>query len=391
MKRIGLFLGVQPHAGGMFQYAQSLLDALRALPDEEYQVQIAYLGADWERVLSNYPFSAKLVPLGGFGQFLATACMAARLPATVVRLAFSSINPIARCLEKLACDIWLFPAQDAVAFQLRLPVLVTIHDLMHRYEPHFVEVVKGSRYLIREHRFRNLAKWSKGILVDSEVGRLHVADSYGVPRDKIFPLPYVPSISTCVLSPDGDFDAKYSLPKKFIFYPAQFWAHKNHAALIRAAAAARSHCPDINLVFTGALRHEYANIFTLAKNFDMLERVTFCGYVPDADLPGFYSKARAMVMPTFFGPTNIPPLEAFVHSCPVAVSNIYGMPEQLGDAALYFDPRSVDSISFVLERLWLDDSLCEILKSNGKHRLEAWNMGHYSDKLKNIIDSLLDN
>jgi len=49
-----------------------------------------------------------------------------------------------------------------------------------------------------------------------------------------------------------------------------------------------------------------------------------------------------MIMPTFFGPTNIPPLEAIAVGCPVAVSNIYGMPHQLGDAALYFNPTRVE-------------------------------------------------
>ena len=48
----------------------------------------------------------------------------------------------------------------------------------------------------------------------------------------------------------------------------------------------------------------------------------------------FYKYAVALVMPTFFGPTNIPPLEAFALGCPVITSNIYGIPEQVGDAAL---------------------------------------------------------
>lgn len=389
MKRIGLFLGVRPHAGGMFQYAQSLLDALCALPCEEYEVQIAYVGTDWERVLASYPFTRRRVPLGDWGLFLATACMVARLPDASVRIASSWLNPIARSLGKMACDLWIFPAQDAVAYQLRLPTLVTIHDLMHRYEPHFPEVVKGRRYLIREHRFRNLAKWSQGILVDSEMGRTHVVDSYGVCTDKIFSLPYVPGASACNALVDDSFDGKYRLPGKFLFYPAQFWAHKNHAALLRAAASIRPICQDIHLVFTGALRFEYDNLLALAKSLDMMESVSFCGYVPDADLPHFYRRARAMVMPTFFGPTNIPPLEALLHSCPVAVSDIYGMPEQLGDAALYFDPRSIESMAAILERLWTDDGICETLKNNGGKRLAAWNPATFAQRLRQILDRLL--
>ena len=87
-------------------------------------------------------------------------------------------------------------------------------------------------------------------------------------------------------------------------------------------------------------------------------------------MPEFYRRARAMVMPTFFGPTNIPPLEAFALGCPVAVSNIYGIPEQVGDAALLFDPNSVEEIADCIERLWQDDALCASLISKGHARTE---------------------
>ena len=53
--------------------------------------------------------------------------------------------------------------------------------------------------------------------------------------------------------------------------------------------------------------------------------------------------AHARIYPTFFGPTNPPPGGVCI-GCPVAVSDIYGMREQVGDAALLFDQRSVDGV-----------------------------------------------
>jgi glycosyltransferase involved in cell wall biosynthesis len=95
-------------------------------------------------------------------------------------------------------------------------------------------------------------------------------------------------------------------------------------------------------------------------------------------------------MPTFFGPTNIPPLEALSFGCPVAVSRIYAMPEQLGDAALYFDPNSVQEMSQVLVRLWNDDDLCNELRVRGQQRLDSWTPVHFAARLGTIIDALLD-
>jgi glycosyltransferase involved in cell wall biosynthesis len=52
------------------------------------------------------------------------------------------------------------------------------------------------------------------------------------------------------------------------------------------------------------------------------------GYVPNEDMVPLYAAARRLVFLTFFGPTNIPILEAWAHGCPVLTSDIRGMQEQ---------------------------------------------------------------
>ena len=384
IKRIGLFLGVEPYAGGMFQYAQSLLEALRSFP-AEYDIHIACASDAWLALLNDYPFSVTHVTQGKRGLQLATLCMLLRAPTWFT----SRINPIARQLQSLRCDVWIFPAQDAIAYQAGVPFVATIHDLMHRYEPHFPEVAGWQRHAVREYRFKNLAKKSRAILVDSHVGRQHVVESYRTDPQKIFPLPYIVPKYILESQESADFDQRYALPKKFIFYPAQFWAHKNHIRLLDAAASLHASCPDLHLVFTGGKGHMYAAIMAHASQIGMADRVTFSGYVPDGDLSGFYRRARAMVMPTFFGPTNIPPLEAFACGCPVAVSGIYAMPEQLGDAALYFDPKSIPEMAKILEKLWLDDALCERLSHKGKEKLALWGQTEFNAALLQMASAVV--
>ncbi len=390
MKRIGLFLGVEPHAGGMFQYAQSLLDALRMLPEDAYAVEVACAVPSWRPVLVAYEFPVTWLKAARLGLFLADATMAARLPGALTRAMSAIGNPLSWQVSR-RCDLWIFPAQDAIGYQLRRPALVSVHDLMHRYEPHFPEVVKGRRFATREHRFNNLTRWAKAVLVDSGVGKTHVVESYGISPDKVYPLPYIPSRRIANGNAGANwFDERYRLPPKYLFYPAQFWAHKNHVRLIAAAAALRKRCPDIHLVFTGSLCHTYETVLAETQRLGMGDRVTFVGYVPDDDLAEFYRRARALVMPTFFGPTNIPPLEALACDCPVAVSRIYGMPEQLGEAALYFDPKSLDSIADALQQLWCDDLVCERLKRAGREKLSLWNERHFAARLHEILDIMLN-
>ena len=93
-------------------------------------------------------------------------------------------------------------------------------------------------------------------------------------------------------------------------------------------------------------------------------------------------------MPTYYGPTNIPPLEAFSVGCPVAISGIYGMPEQVGDAALLFNPDSVDEIASSIRRLWTDDKLCAELSEKGSKKAAQWGQKQFNERLRGIIAGL---
>jgi glycosyltransferase involved in cell wall biosynthesis len=119
------------------------------------------------------------------------------------------------------------------------------------------------------------------------------------------------------------------------------------------------------------------------------DNVVFLGYVPDEHMFELYSRARALIMPSFFGPTNIPQLEAFVAGCPVATSRIYGIPEQVGNAALLFDPNSIGEIAGCMERLWIDDALRATLIERGHERAANWGPPQFADRLRDIIETVI--
>ena len=388
MSSLGVFLGVQPSAGGMFQYAQSVLQGLRQLQEKGIEIKVAYVGRAWQPVLANYPFSKVELERGEFGLRLASSLMAVRLPGAFARQISRIFNPIVAQMQQMSCDLWFFPAQDNLGYQVPFSVVASVHDLMHRYEGRFKEVSGFGRFGMREHRFRNLVKSAQLVLVDSAVGRKHVVESYGAEQKKVLPLPYVAPQYISQPEP-ADFDQQYALPPKFFFYPAQFWDHKNHQRLVSAAALVRQRFPDIKLVFTGGHRHGYAGLRKHAEQLGMNDSITYPGYVPDDYLAGFYRRARALVMPTFFGPTNIPTLEAFTCGCPAAVSDIYGMAEQANGAALLFDPHSIASMAEALERLWQDDKLCAELRQRGIDQASRWNQAHFSQAMNNMfLDTL---
>jgi glycosyltransferase involved in cell wall biosynthesis len=127
-------------------------------------------------------------------------------------------------------------------------------------------------------------------------------------------------------------------------------------------------------------------MMSVAHEWGVAEQIRYLGYVPDEDMSAMYAGAAALVMPTFFGPTNIPVLEAWAFGCPVLTSDIRGIREQVGDAAVLADPRSVEAIAEGIERLWTDDGLRRRLVERGRQRLSAYTPEDYRRRLIDIVE-----
>ena len=389
MKRIGLFLTASPWGGGMYQYSTAVLSGLLALPRTEYAIVAVYDDPAWERSL---PVDVQQHLL----RFSRTLTSVAKIWVLLgcshrVWLRHApSLSQTVRDIVDQNCDLWIFPRQDLWSSRFPVRSLGAIHDLMHRYEPHFSESAGFARQRYRDNYLSDLSRCAAGILVDSKVGLQHVCESYGPDPAKVFVLPYIPPPYIFAGSVSKDFDARYRLPEKFLFYPARFWPHKNHIGLLNALGQAREQASDIHIVLTGRRKgKEYARLLSHVGKLQLQDHVHCVGDVPDNDIAEFYRLARALILPTFFGPTNIPPLEAFALGCAVAASRIYAMPEQVGDAALLFDPRSQAEMADCMLRLWNDDRLCCRLRMKGRERAEVWRQQEFAAELRVVIEQSL--
>ena len=372
--------------GGVYQYSLGLLDAFLALP-EPFEPVVAYTHPSWRERVGEHR-AIEIDPRAARRSLAAGALLTwSGFPLPLWTRIARTVDPVARALADADCALWLFSAHSFVCYQMPVPSVGIVQDLMHRYERHFRHDTPLMTYIWRERVFRRMARRTRGILVDSELGRRQMAESYGADPARIHPLPFIAPRYTTQPGIPG-FDARYTLPARFLFYPAQFWEHKNHARLLRAVASLKADLPDIHLVLAGGKRLGYERCLATVRALGLADSVTFLGYVPDADLAELYRRARALVYPTFYGPTNIPPLEAFVLGCPVAASGIYAMPEQLGDAALLFDPESEQEIAEAMRRLWTDDALCADLARRGSERAARWGQPRFNARLAEIMQIL---
>ena len=295
-------------------------------------------------------------------------------------------------------ELVLYPVPQSLSFEIGIPYVMAIHDLQHRLQPEFPEVSANGEWQWREYLFRNGARYANLLLADSEVGKediLHFYGPYGVTPDRIKVLPFLPA---CYLGLDVSESERqrvrrsYKLPDRYFFYPAQFWPHKNHLRIVQALGLLKEqHHIKIPAVFCGShsggiRERNFDEIMSLASRLGLEEEIQYLGYVPDEDMSGVYAAAVALVMPTFFGPTNIPILEAWAFGCPVLTSDIRGIREQVGDAAILVDPRSVDAIADGIYRLWTEETLSKRLAELGRQRLASYTPDDYRQRLNAILE-----
>ena len=291
-------------------------------------------------------------------------------------------------------DLLIDPATTLIGYLLQMPYIVTIHDLMHKYYPNFPEYsfkIKVTRDLL----YKKAAKYSLFTIVDSGQGKEDLIRFYKIPKNKIKIIP-------CLLPPwiykykditqtvTEELLLKYNLPDNFIFYPAQFWYHKNHIRLIQALSLIRQKYKiKVPLVLVGSPKENYQKTINLIKILNMNDQVIHLGYVSDKEIVALYKKATALVFPSLLGPTNIPPIEAMVLGTPVVCSNLFEMPNQIGNAGFLFDPFNIKDMAEKIYKIWIDEKLREELIQKGYDRTKNLTLENYAKKWEKVIDEAL--
>ena len=103
---------------------------------------------------------------------------------------------------------------------LTVPYAFTVWDLAHREHPYFPEVSAKRNWRVREDFYSHMVPRASLVVVGNERGREEVARYYGVARERIVPIE--------MPVPDMIAEPKRVSPvRPYLFYPAQFWAHKN--------------------------------------------------------------------------------------------------------------------------------------------------------------------
>lgn len=262
----------------------------------------------------------------------------------------------------------------------RAKKITTIHDLISLKLPHTTINNKNFFFKLLKKSIKN----SEIILTVSENSKKDILHCFDVDPDKIV-VTYQPIVNSSfpiledtIFRTLSRFKLKY---KKYILFVGAIEPKKNIGRLIDAFSGLDT---DMQLIIVGKKgwlwESEIGKIQAIfGENFS--RKVRLLEYLPKQDLIYLYKGAFCFVFPSLYEGFGLPPLEAMNLGCPVITSNISSLPEVCGDAALYIDPYSSDSIRNALEKLINDSQLQEKLANAGKERAKLFSMENYLKRL----------
>jgi len=266
-----------------------------------------------------------------------------------------------------------------------VPFVFTVWDLGYRIFPFFPEY-EGDIWEIREYLDNRMLKKATYIITGNQIGKNEIIINYSVAPEKIHIIPF-PLPKFCFEDAKMDNSSCISIKYPFIFYPAQFWAHKNHVILIEAIAWLRdSKKIIVNCYFTGHDHGNMTHISNMIKKYNLSNQIFLPGFVPQEDIIYLYKNALAMVYPSFLGPNNLPLLEAIAFGCPLIYSNISGHIEQMEGVGIPFDPTNYIDLGESILGIYNDSKLREDIISKERIFFEKYKSYSYFSKMKEIID-----
>ncbi len=270
----------------------------------------------------------------------------------------------------------VFHSCSSIPFFVEKPFVVTLHDLRLFY-PEFSKKPTDKLYfthLTMKKIFKKVAQKSSKIITEVPFVKEDIIRFLNTSYQKIevlvSPLPDIYTNRLSIIEDLSKVKAKYSLPDKYIFYPATLASDKNHERLLLAIKMLRDKGVIINLILAGSDNGMLGKIMAMINSLGLKENVKYLGFVPLEDLVSLYQLSHGVIVPTLFESVSLPVWEAMILGKPVATSNICGMPYQLGDLGIYFDPYDVESISNGILKLW-ELKVTETLSQNLKNRAQT--------------------
>ena len=240
--------------------------------------------------------------------------------------------------------------------------IILVLDLSYLYYPELFK--KGDLFKLKYWTHFSVQK-AEMIITISQFSKGELVKHYGIDPEKI--IVAYPGIDRQVFTPS----AKRKVNNNILFV-GTLQPRKNITGLIKAfSILARKR--DLKLTIVGKKGWLYRDIFALVKRLALEKKVIFTDFIKDSKLVSLYRQSLCFVLPSFYEGFGIPVIEAMSCGCPVLVAKTSSLPEIVGPAGLFFDPKNIRQLANLLEKVCFDRQLRTGLVNKGLQRAKYFN------------------
>jgi len=218
---------------------------------------------------------------------------------------------------------------------LKKPFVLTVHDMIHEIYPEFFaphdEFARFKRLTITK---------ADHIIAISETTKRDLQQFFPIPDEKITVVYH--GVKTIGQQKK---QAASLIEMPYILYIGDRFGYKNFYRMIAAFKEVSRLNKDIRLVCTGSPFNSVESEFLIRTN--LLDKIIYIR-ATDEELSALYQHALFYINPSLLEGFGFPILEAFENNCMVLLSDSDCFHEIAGDAAVYFDPLSIEDIAHTM-------------------------------------------
>lgn len=190
----------------------------------------------------------------------------------------------------------------------------------------------------------------------------------------------------------AELNRRFEISDPFLLYVGGSDYRKNLQRLVKAFAAIRQKGYTGKLVMAGETFlwdiREIREIRGQIHQESLAPFIVFPGYIPDQDLPLFYSACDFFIFPSLYEGFGLPVLEALKCGAPVLTSNTSSIPEIAADAAVYFDPQDEKNIVSSFFEVFGDAKKIEQLRQRGFDRAAGFSWRKAAEEIHRLYRDL---
>ena len=260
--------------------------------------------------------------------------------------------------------------------KITVPTVLTVYDLIHERFPLQMDP-SGKQTSLKKSALDR----ADAIICISHSTKADLQKYYNIPGERIR-----------VIHLGCEFDPLCSLPKEFTGRPYFLYVgernfYKNFERTVKAFAQVAEKNQDLQLRCVGG--QPFSNEEQrLISSLNLQHAVSREGYLPDSQMKNVYTNAIAVVYPSLYEGFGFPILEGMTCGTAVLTSNRSSMPEVAGDAAILFDPYSIDEIADAMSRVANHSSIRRELIEKGLARAREFSRKKMAQETLEVYQSV---